>query len=153
MENLIDLEMDGFPSSSKARNGRYQVQYQKCFKEEGGQNAWELSPGVFSHLQGCECTIMWDQLVFIGIYLALRLPYLWLGRELLLSLKHSKALFCLCAPEVIKNGDTCLTSCLGKIPLKQVRFSHEKVEKDFRHCQVQAVNIQSMHLYLTLVRV
>ena len=37
-QNLIDIEIDGFPSSSRTRNGRYQVQYPAMLPEKENRN-------------------------------------------------------------------------------------------------------------------
>lgn len=55
-----------YPQDSRREMAGTRYSTQKCFKEEGSQNAWELSPGVLFHVQGSECLVRWAQLVFIG---------------------------------------------------------------------------------------
>lgn len=114
---LIWKWMDFPPAPGREMAGtRYSTQ--KCSKEEEARmpgSSLQVSFSMSRVVSAQSCGTRW----FLQ---ALRLPYPWLGQELLLSLKHNKVLFCICAPEVMNNGDTCLTSCLGEIPSKQVRF-------------------------------
>lgn len=62
-----------FPQAPRREMAGTRYSTQKCFREEGSWNAWELPPGVFFHVQGSECTIIWDQLVFVGTEVSISL--------------------------------------------------------------------------------
>lgn len=139
MENLIDLEIEGFPSSSKTRNGRYQVQYPEMLQKKGSENAWELSPGSLFYVKDCECAIRWDQQVLICTETSISL--VGIRTAAIVYAVPSTTRLCSISEllrniiQMLNNGDSCLTSCVGKIPLILLGLFHEKMEEDFRHWQ------------------
>lgn len=122
MENLIDLEIDGFPSSSKTRNGRYQVQYPEMLQKKGNKNAWELSPGGLFCVKGCECAIRWDQQVLIFIETSASLVGIRTA-TVLYAVPITTRLCSISAllrtiTQMLINGDTCVSNFMcGKNPI------------------------------------